>query len=40
MPQPEDVDFLANEIVEDFVCNSIEITTRLLAQNGLENFLK
>lgn len=26
MLQPEDVDFLANEITEDFVYNSIEIT--------------
>lgn len=40
MLQPEDVDLLANEIAEDFVYNSIEITTRLLAQNELENFLR
>lgn len=26
MLQPEDVDFLANEIAEDFVYNSIKIT--------------
>jgi hypothetical protein len=40
MLQPEDIAFLSEKIAEDFLDNSVEITTRLLAQNELENFLR
>ncbi len=40
MLQPEDIAFLAEKIAEDFLDNSVEITTRLLAQNKLEDFLR
>ena len=39
MLQPEDIDFLAEKIAEDFLDNSVAITTQLLARNELENFL-
>lgn len=40
MLQGEDIDYLSNEIAEDFLYNSTDIVSQLLAKNELEGFLE
>ena len=40
MLQAEDIDYLSNEVAEDFLYNSMDIVSRLLAKNELEAFLE
>ena len=40
MLQAEDINYLSNEIAEDFLDNSVDIVSRLLAKNELEEFLE